>query len=237
MSLLGNLIPKEYPKIRDLVDTAESEGHVLLLSLLSRLHQGQISFGDLALNNLDPAEEEKVFIQKLRIIMGLAVVYQARDLSYSLEEQIDDFLLFRDTRSLLLFRYVSRFRTGSLQPVLWAIQEEEKLAAKEELPFGWRLPVDILVAIGDEVSRWHEGLLQDIEKSYLPPEEMVGEESLRALMKGSLLETAHFLHDELAFCTMTAALDRVRARFGICSISMTQELGVEFERGLALVDD
>lgn len=225
MSNLAQMVPEKYPGLRALVDSPDFEAQTLLLCLLDMVRRDRTSFEGLGLSGQRPEREESLFVDKLRTIAALNVVYQARGRTYTLDEQVEDFLHFVHPETLTVFHHVARFRRSSIQTILWTIEEERRLIQAGSVPFlDWQLPIDILVAIGDEIARWHEDLVRsDARGSDEPGLDVMKEEGIRALIEGTLVETYHLIEADSSISSMFHALDRVRARFGLYSIAAVVE--------------
>lgn len=212
---LEKCVPESYSQIRGLINRSDFEGQTLLLTLLDQLRRGLFTLESLGLCGARTVAEEEFFIRKLRTIAAAAIVIHARGIHYSLDEQVEDFLLFSDLTSLVTYHHMSRFRYAAIQTILWVIDEEKHMAEQGIIPYSWRLPLDILVALGDEVAHRHEQQItnpirMDVGNAPLPTEC-----SVRTLIKSALHEVYHQIEDEIRQSSMHVALDRIRARFGV----------------------
>lgn len=218
---LIDLIPERCSRVRTLVQNPSFEGQTLLLCVLDLLRTKRATLAQIGLTGDNPDRDQIKFVLKLKAISGLALVLNAAKQDYSLNRQLDDFMMFDDPAAIAAHNHASRFRHASLQVILWAIEEEQRLADEDEIPYAaWRMPIDILVAIGDEVSRWHEDLMQNLARNFGDEYNASATESyMRSILRQTFLETFWSLEDQVANCSMDYALDKIRSRFGLYSVS------------------
>ena len=208
---LIDLIPGRYETVRRALENPENEGHTLLLALMDHLSAGKITLEDLRLTSVGRLDEEMTFMNKLRAISLYGVIVNARNGRYSLEEQVEDFLLFGDIESMKLHQGMVRMRRAALQMVLLAIRTEGQMKDQGIITTDYSLPIDVLVAIGDDAARWHAGL------AAMPGDhaEPVGESQILDYLESTLKDTYNQLQDYLMVLHMRVAMDKIRQKFGL----------------------
>jgi hypothetical protein len=215
---LETLVPARYQRIRQVLQDENFGGRTLLFYLLGKLKAGMISVADLGLDGNNPGDEI-AFLQKLEVITAMAVVVSARGGHYTLDEQVEDFLLFFRASDICRFQNMEKFHRAALPAILWAIAEDDKLRLLGETPEHFRMPVDLLVAIGAEVAEWHMAMTQ--EAGGINDE--INEEIIRATMASTVRDTYRMITEKVKDMSLQWAVDEVRARFGIATVAIAYD--------------
>jgi len=213
-----DLIPSRFHRLRQVLHDENFGGRTLLYYLLGKLKNGSISVHDLGLGT-STAANEIAFLQKLEVITSLAVVVSARGGNYAMDEQVEDFLLFTNAADICRYQNMEKFRRAVLPVILWAIAEDDKLRRAGDVPAKFRMPIDILVAIGAEVAAWHMAMTQDSGELA----DDIDEEILRGTMASTVRETYQMIASKLQSMSLHWAVNEIRARFGISSVAVQFE--------------
>jgi len=212
---LEEMVPEHYAHIRRVLSEDNFGGRTLLLMLLDRVQSGVCTVDELGLEK-GRYEEELAFIQKLEVITALATVIGARGGHYSMDEQVEDFLLFSGPVDVCRFQNMERFSRAALPSILWAISEDERLRAAGQILQKFRMPLDIIVAIGADVADWHLVATEEAGTNG----RRIDEDMIRGTLGSTLRDTYRMITEFGETMGLQWAVDEVRHRLGISSVTL-----------------
>ena len=214
-SRIEELIPAHCHRVRGVLQDENFGGRTLLIYLLGKVWMGDITIQDLGLGTGSPAEQAR-FLLKLEVITAMTVVISARGGNYPLDEQVEDFLMFPRAEDVCRYQNMEKFHRAALPAILWAIVEDDKLRGLGEIPERFRMPLDILVAIGAEVAEWHMAMTEEGGLSGKP----LSEDVILETMASTVKDTYRMISEKLNYMGLQWAVDEIRARYGVATISI-----------------
>lgn len=219
-SRIEELVPAHCHRVRAVLQDENFGGRTLLFYLLGKAKTGDFSIKELGLGTGTPAEESR-FLLKLEVITAMTVVISARGGNYPMDEQVEDFLMFPRAEDVCRFQNMEKFHRAAMPAILWAITEDDKLRGLGEIPERFRMPLDILVAIGAEVAEWHMAMT---EEGGLPgSDRQLSEEVILETMESTVRDTYRMISEKLKHMGLHWAVDEIRARYGVATVSIIAE--------------
>lgn len=217
-SRVEELVPAHCHRIREVLQDENFGGRTLLFYLLGKVVTGELSITEIGLGAGSFTDQSR-FLLKLEVITALTVVISARGGTYSLDEQVEDFLMFPRAEDVCRFQNMEKFHRAALPAILWAITEDDKLREHGEIPERFRMPLDILVAIGAEVAEWHMAMT---EEGGLPGKPL-SEDIILETMASTVRDTYRMISEKLNYMGLHWAVDEIRARYGVATVSVAVE--------------